>query len=306
LVRGVIVPRRYRQSAQAYEKIWTDVGSPLMLYSNKVLKALRMEMGENACIELAMRYQEPSIEKALKNLQEEQVDKLLILPLFPQYASATTGSVHQKVMSYIKNWQVLPELIFINQYATNPNYIEAICSIARTMKIKDYDHFLFSFHGLPERQLCKADRQNWCLKQPNCCASFQNANKNCYAAQCYATASKVAEGLNINPIDYTVCFQSRLGKEPWLEPYTSDVLNQSVKKGRKKLLVFSPSFVCDCLETIYEIQVEYKQEFLHAGGTDLDLVPGLNDHPLWINTLKEMILDHLKRNERTLCAQASK
>jgi len=294
LVRGIIVPKRYKQSAKAYAQIWTKEGSPLMMYSRKVVKALKGYFGDHITIELAMRYQEPSIEQAMKKMQLNNVDNLLILPLFPQYASATTGSVHQKIMSLVKNWIVIPELIFVNNFATHPNYINAICSIAKQRNLEYYDHFLFSFHGLPKRQLCKADTLNWCLKNKNCCAELNEKNKSCYSAQCYATASLIASQLGIDKQDYSICFQSRLGKEPWLEPYTSDVLHQFVNKGCHKILVFSPSFVCDCLETIYEIEVEYKQEFINAGGKELDLVPGLNDNPLWIEGLYEMISGYTK------------
>lgn len=296
LVRGVIVPLRCRQSARSYQKIWTDEGSPLMVYSKRVKALLQEQMGDDYIIEMAMRYQEPSIEGALERLKKESFKRLLILPLFPQYASATTGSVHQKVMDIVSQWEVIPEISFINEFSTHPHFIQAFCQVAENNNLNDYDHILFSFHGLPEQHLIKADQNNHCLKNADCCKKISKKNHTCYSAQCYATANGIANALGIPSTGYTVAFQSRLGKEPWLQPYTSDMLRDLLAKGHKRLLVFSPAFICDCLETIFEIAIEYKEEFIKEGGERLDLVPGLNDHPAWINALNQMIIEHFKRS----------
>jgi ferrochelatase len=238
---------------------------------------------------LAMRYQYPSIAEGLKKLSKEGIDELMILPLFPQYASATTGSVYQEVMKELQSWQTFPKLIFINHFFDHPAMIDAFCARANQYAIVSYDHILFSFHGLPERQLRKA---NDCCLTSHCCQTLCQKNHSCYKAQCFATAGAIAERLDLNEKQYTICFQSRLGKEPWIQPYTSDVLHDCAKQGYKRLLVFSPSFVCDCLETTYEISSEYQREFKQLGGEELQLVEGLNDHPLWIKALQQIVLNH--------------
>lgn len=290
LVRGLIVPKRYRQSANAYQAIWTDEGSPLKVYGSRLKNLLQSRLGEDYFVELAMRYQSPSIEASLETLLKGQCQKILVFPLFPQYASATTGSIHQKVMEIISKWENIPEITFVNQFATHPAFIRSFCALAEPFDFQKYDHTLFSFHGLPQRQLKKADQsKQCCMKLKDCCEPLSQKNQECYSAQCYGTANGIVQSLKLSPEKYSVSFQSRLGKEPWLQPYTSDVIVNLAKEGKKRLLVFCPSFVCDCLETIYEIGVEYTAEFKHAGGTLLDLVPGLNDHPVWIDALSDLV-----------------
>lgn len=285
LVRGIIVPFRYRQSARAYQAIWSSEGSPLMIYGKRVEKALQELLGPVYRVKLAMRYQNPSLEKGIQELIQEEVDELIILPLFPQYASATTGSIHEKVMEILSPYHSIPKLTFINSFPTHPRMIEAFCKRAEEYDLREYDHFLFSFHGLPKRQILKADSTGKCLKCTHCCQH----NRRCYSAQCYATAEQIAKQLNLSPERYSLSFQSRLGKDPWLEPFTSEVIHRLAKQGKKKVLVFCPAFVCDCLETIYEIGIEYAEEFVKAGGTRLDYVKGLNDHPVWIQALSEIV-----------------
>lgn len=284
LVRGIIVPFRTRNSARSYKAIWTKEGSPLLTHSKNAAVALQKRLGEDFCVELAMRYQSPSIEKGLNALQGQGVDEIVVLPLFPQYASASTGSVHQEVMRVLSSWQTIPDLRLINSYPTHPKMIEAYCARSSSFDLADYDHILFSFHGLPVRQLVKADPTGVCLTK-GCCKK----NLRCYAAQSYATARALSDALNIPEERFTVCFQSRLGKDPWQQPYTSDVIHTLAKKGAKRLLVFSPAFVADCLETIYEISTEYQDEFIALGGEKIDLVPSLNDHPLWIEALADLV-----------------
>lgn len=289
LVRGLIVPFRYKQSAEQYSRLWTKEGSPLLFHSEKVKRKLQQALGTHYRVVLAMRYQYPSISEGLETLRKEEIDELIILPLFPQYASATTGSIYQKVMKELQDWHSFPKLIFINHFFDHPIMIEAFCARANQYSLSSYDHILFSFHGLPERQLRKAN--NSCLTS-NCCQQLCSKNRHCYKAQCFATAYAIANQLNLDKKQYTISFQSRLGKEPWIQPYTSDVLHSFAKQGYKRLLVFSPSFVCDCLETIYEISSEYQREFKQVGGEELQLVEGLNDHPLWINALQQIILNN--------------
>lgn len=296
LVRGLIVPARYKQSAKSYQEIWTPEGSPLKVYGLRVESKLQESLGENYLVKLAMRYQEPSIEKGLQVLLKANIERLIVFPLFPHYASATTGSVHQKVAEELKRHLHIPETIFVNQFATDAGLIKAFCEVSRPYQVADYDHILFSFHGLPQKHITKIDRSGSCLNVENCCQTYCERNRTCYSAQSYATAREIALKLGIPQERYTICFQSRLGKDPWLQPFTSETISRLAKEGKKRVLVFCPAFVCDCLETIYEIGIEYAAEFKHAGGEQLDLVPGLNDHPQWIQALQEMILSYEPRH----------
>lgn len=285
-VRGFIVPTRYRQSAELYKKLWTDKGSPLLVHGRAVENALQQSLGPSYKVALGMRYQNPSIAAALEKLRKANVHEIIVVPLFPQYSSATTGSVNQKVMETVKDWMVIPKMTFINSFATHPSFIRAFAQRGRQYPISTYDAVVFSFHGLPERQIRKCDNLSHCLK-PTCCETFDTRNTHCYRAQCYSTARAIAAELSIE--SYQVCFQSRLGKEPWLKPYASDLIHDCAKAGKKKLLVFSPSFVCDCLETTSEISEEYGTEFKKLGGEELQLVEGLNSHPAWIEALQSIV-----------------
>lgn len=293
LVRAVIVPFRFLSSSKMYQRIWMKEGSPLLVFGRKCQSLLQETLGTSFHVELAMRYQKPSIQEGLENLLKKEVESLIILPLFPQYASATVGSIYQKVMEIVERWQHFPNLHFINSFPTHPLMIEAYSLQAEKKLCKEkYDHILFSFHGLPKKHL-----EGACSFQQECCQSLTSKNGFCYSAQCYSTAFAIAKRLEISKEDYSISFQSRLGKDPWLEPFTLDVLNQLVEKGKRKVLVFCPSFVSDCLETLYEIAIEYNQEFIKRGGHKLDLVEGLNDHPLWIQTLKDLILSKVSKSE---------
>ncbi len=291
LVRGIIVPFRYKQSAEQYRRVWTEKGSPLLAHGQSVQEKLQLVLGSSYQVVLAMRYQLPTILEGLEKLRQEMVEEIIILPLFPQYASATTGSVHQQVMKSLQTWEVIPKLIFINHYFDHPLLIEAFCARAKQYDIASYDHILFSFHGLPERQIRKADPTGRCLSHQCCQEACQQRNRFCYKGQCYATAKAIATRLALHEKDYTICFQSRLGKEPWIQPYLNDVLHSCVRHGHQRLLVFSPSFVCDCLETIFEIKHEYGREFKKMGGQELQLVEGLNSHPAWIEALRRIVLE---------------
>lgn len=273
LVRGFIVPSRYRESAKLYRKIWTEQGSPLLVHGRAVQEKLQEALGETFTVALGMRYQNPSIASALDELQKQELTHLIVLPLFPQYASATTGSVHQKVMEHLKQWKVIPKVTFVNSFSTHPGFIDPLCEIGQEYRPDDYDHILFSFHGLPESQVMKE-------------SPF------CYVNQCYATAQAMADKLKMGKGHYSISFQSRLGKDPWVQPYTTDLLQEFVKQNKKKILVFCPSFVCDCLETTCEIGIEYQHQFRRWGGEHLQLVEGLNSHPSWIHGLKQIIHDH--------------
>lgn len=288
LVRGIIGPFRSPKSAKTYQEVWTDEGSPLLVISQKLRDLVAEQLGEDYQVELAMRYQNPSTASILEKFKAVPMKKLKVIPLFPQYASATTGSVHQEVMRIVSKWQIIPEIEFINSYPTNKGMIQTFVERGQAHDLSSYDHILFSYHGLPERQLIKADVNNHCVQSEDCCFNWTDKNYYCYGAQCYATTKEIAAGLGLEREQYSTCFQSRLGKQPWKKPYASDVIEALAKKGAKRLLVFCPAFTADCLETIIEIGEEYAEEFQEMGGKELHLVEGLNTHPTWVKTVVDM------------------
>ncbi|MCZ4225588.1 ferrochelatase [Pedobacter rhodius] len=290
LVKGIIVPFRSPKTAKLYKEIWGENGSPLLYYSKLQAGMLQERLGDDYHVELAMRYQSPSIASALANLKAGLVESIQVMPMFPQYASASTGSVMQLVMELVSKWPTVPPISFVNSFHDNELMIKVFAENARKHNPETYDHILFSFHGLPERQLLKCDHTgSYCLKSSDCCQTLNDTNKFCYSAQGHDTARLIAKELNISKENYTVCFQSRLGKEPWVQPYTTDILKKLAAEGKKRLLVFSPAFVADCLETLYEITVEYHEEFRALGGEHVQLVESLNDSPVFIEALAGMI-----------------
>jgi protoporphyrin/coproporphyrin ferrochelatase len=288
LVNGIIVPFRHRKSAKVYSELWTEHGSPLIHYGRRTQALLQEKFAESSVkVFLGMRYQNPSIVSQLLAIKRWNPDKLIVIPLFPQYASATTGSVIEKIMRIIKDLWVFPEIVFVNQFYDHPLVIEGYVEQGRKYPHADYDHVLFSYHGLPERQLDKIYDDRKC-RNHSCEHEINDENKFCYKAACYATTRLIVEKLGIPEDKYTVCFQSRLGGG-WVEPFSDKVIEQWAAKGAKKLLVFSPAFVSDCLETIVEIGDEYQELFEEKGGHKVQLVPSLNDNPTWIAALEDMV-----------------
>lgn len=290
LVQGIIVPFRAPKSAKLYREIWSDeTGSPLLHYSKLQHQALVERLGDEYQVELAMRYQSPSIESALERLKANLVSDIKVIPLFPQYASASTGSVQEKVMSLVKTWQTIPNISFVNSFHDDDLMIQTFADNAKKHQPETYDHVLFSFHGLPQRQLKKCDHtHSYCLQVDGCCNTLNDTNKFCYSAQSYDTARLIAEQMGISKNQYTVCFQSRLGNDPWVQPYTSAVIEELAHQGKKRLLVLCPAFVADCLETVYEVTEEYGAEFKALGGEHVQLVESLNDNPTFIDSLERM------------------
>jgi ferrochelatase len=289
LVNLIIVPFRAPKSAKIYQKLWTANGSPLLYYSKRVKELLQTELGETHDVYLAMRYKNPSIPDVLEEMRKKNYSRIIVLPMFPQYASASTGSAHEEVMRVINKWWVIPDVQFIAQYYDHPLFIEAFAERGRKYKIEDYDHVIFSYHGLPERQVDKVYTDGKLCTDHNCEDEITEENKFCYKATCYATTRLLAAKLNIPKEKYTVSFQSRLD-EKWIKPFSDVVVADCAKKGMKKLLIFSPAFTADCLETIIEIGDEYQEIFHEHGGEKVQLVESLNDHPIWINCLKNLVL----------------
>ena len=288
LVNLIIVPFRAKGSSEIYKQLWTDEGSPIIIYGNKVKRLLQEELPEDYDVHLAMRYKKPSLPAVLEEMRNKNYDRIIVLPLFPQYASATTGSVQEEVMRIVSSWWVVPEIKFISQYYDHPAFIQAWTEIGKKYNHEAYDHIIFSYHGLPLRQVDKAHLRGTC-KDHKCTEETNRENRFCYQAVCYATTRLIAESLGISKERYTVAFQSRLDKE-WLEPFSDKVVIEKAREGMKKLLVFSPAFTADCLETIVEIGIEYQDIFVKEGGEKVQLVESLNEHPMWIECLKRLVI----------------
>jgi len=291
LVNAFIVPFRAPKSAKIYKELWelSNGESPLLTHTQKVKTLLQERLhGHHCTVEYAMRYQNPSMDLVLEKIRKANYDQIVILPLFPQYASASSGSAIEKAMKIIKSWWVIPEIKIVNQFWDSAGYINSIVERSKSFDLSSYDHILFSYHGLPNRHVDKVyEGSDLCSDHP-CETELNDSNKFCYKATSYATTRLIAEKLHLNNSDYTVCFQSRLDKE-WLTPFSDQVVEELAKKGAKKLLVFSPAFVADCLETLIEIGVEYQEIFEEAGGQKVDLVPSSNDHPEFISCLEELV-----------------
>ena len=292
LVNLIIVPFRAPKSAKIYQKLWTENGSPLLFYSERLTQKLQKMLGDAYEVELAMRYQSPSMDEVLEKIRKRNYNRILILPLFPHYASATSGSAADKAMKIIKKWWVIPEVKIITQFWDDEGYLDAFTERGRQYNINDYDHVIFSFHGLPVRQVDKVYVDGKPCSDHNCENEISEENKYCYKAQCYATTRALAERLNIPAGKYTVSFQSRLDKD-WLTPFTDKIVIEQAEKGAKKLLVFSPAFVADCLETLIEIGDEYQQLFKEHGGEKVQLVESLNDNDNWAAAVKNLIEKNL-------------
>ncbi|HRD69101.1 MAG TPA: ferrochelatase [Legionella sp.] len=283
LVYGIILPFRSSKSAHAYQTIWTDKGSPLLTESQQLVSELQKIIGSQYKLALGMRYGEPSIRQAMDELKD--CHSITILPLFPQYSSAATGSSIEEVLKVAMNREVFPSLQVIRDFYQNPAYIQAQAQL-----IKDHlpqnSFLLFSYHGIPERQIKKSGCVNVC---EGICPPINNMNQGCYKAQCHHTTSLLARELHLESNQYSTAFQSRLGKTPWIRPYTDEVLKELAAKGIKNLTITCPSFVTDCLETLEEIGMRAREQWLELGGEQFTLIPGMNHHPMWIKALAEII-----------------
>jgi protoporphyrin/coproporphyrin ferrochelatase len=291
-VVGMILINRPKESAHAYQKIWTPEGSPLVITSVNIQKKLQARV--KVPIELAMRYQNPPISSAIQKLQARAVDDLLLIPLFPHYAMSSYESAVEEVKVVSKKLAPKMKITVQPPYFDAPDYIEALVASARNYLETGYDHLLFSFHGIPERHLRKSDPTGChCLQVENCCAVDSPAHATCYRAQCFKTAAAFVARAGIPEGKHSISFQSRLGKDPWLKPYTDLELAEFPKRGVKKILVICPAFVSDCLETIEEIGIRGKDTFIGAGGKELIRIPCMNEHPQWITALEKMIRQFL-------------
>lgn len=289
LVKGVIVPFRSPKSAEAYKKIWTKEGSPLIVLTKQLQKTLQSKL--TMPVEIAMRYGNPTITHAYEQVlkQNPQVKEVILLPLYPHYAmSSYETAVEDAKLVHSKNKYPF-SLRIIEPYYNEPNYINSLAASIEPY-LKDYDHLLFSYHGVPERHIHKGDvTGNHCLKVADCCNVNSDAHKFCYRHQCYTTTRLVAEKLGLAKDKFSQSFQSRLGRAEWLKPYTAARLAELPTEGKKKILVVCPAFVSDCLETLEEIAQEGKHTFKEAGGQSFTMIPCLNVHPLWVETILKWV-----------------
>jgi protoporphyrin/coproporphyrin ferrochelatase len=287
-VVSTILIKRPAESAHAYQKVWMKEGSPLIVISKNVLKKVRARV--KVPVELAMRYQNPPIDGALRKLTEQGVDDLLLIPLFPHYAMSSFESALERVKELAAKIAPTTRITVQPPFYNAPDFIAALVASSQEYLKKGYDYLLFSYHGLPERQIRKSDPTGChCLVKENCCEVSSPAHATCYRAQCYQTTKAFTEMAGIPREKHSLSFQSRLGKDPWLKPYTDFEFERLAKQGVKKLLVICPAFVSDCLETVEEIGMRGRESFVQAGGKEFDQIPCLNEHPLWIDALVKMV-----------------
>ncbi|MCO4764295.1 MAG: ferrochelatase, partial [Myxococcales bacterium] len=293
LLNFVILPFRPKRSAAAYKEIWTERGSPLLFHTEDLGAAVQERLGDTAVVKVAMRYGEPNLAAALDAFALEGVDQIHALPLFPQYASASTGSAAEAVMAAAgKRWNV-PDLSVIGAFYDHPAFIDAVSQVSQET-VADVEHVVLSFHGLPVRHCTQSDPTGgWCSQREDCCDAIVDANRHCYRAQCMATARALQAKLGLTSDKVTVAFQSRLGRTPWIEPHTDKVLTELGEMGVKRIAVLEPSFVADCLETIEEIGLRGRDDFRAAGGDELTLAPCVNASPVWADALVTILRERV-------------
>lgn len=294
IVNLFILPFRPAKSAEAYRKIWTPEGSPLVISTRRLCAAMKQRLP--VPVAMAMRYQEPSIEHGVRELLDQGVDRVVLVPLYPQYAESSTRTVVERARKVLAAIAPQAALEIVPPFYNQPLYLEALSQSAEPYLKQDFDHILFSFHGLPERHLRKADPTgSHCLAQTDCCLGNHPAHATCYRAQAFKTVAGFVERQPQISGRYSVAFQSRLGSDPWLKPYTDLELEKMPARGVRKLLVMCPAFVSDCLETLEEIGKRGKESFEQAGGKELTLIPCLNEHPAWLEALAQIVGAYLPK-----------
>lgn len=280
----VILPFRSKRSAHAYQAIWTKAGSPLRVYSEALAEKLQHTLKSTHQVALGMRYGTPTLKSALDSLKN--CEDITVLPLYPQYASSTNGSSIEAVFRYFEQQAVMPNLHIIRDFYAHPSFIAAYAKQLKIHLESPFDHCLLSYHGLPEQHIKKVGCKTICEAA---CPKPDNNNAACYRAQCFETSRLLAKALGLKKTQYTTAFQSRLGKTPWIKPYTDDTLEQLAQKGVKRLVVACPAFVTDCLETLEEIGLRASETWRSLGGEQLTLVPCLNAEDHWVQALTDII-----------------
>lgn len=298
LVNGIIVPFRAPKSAKLYEQVWTSEGSPLLVHSLSLRNKLQEQLGDSYEVMLGMRYGNPSLQDALQQLKSNQYSRVVLLPLFPQYASSTTGTILECVHSEISKWNNIPALQTIPPFFNHEDFIACFAENVKNKKPEQFDHVLFSYHGLPLKHV-NATHQGKDCSHFNCTKEINPSNTYCYRAACYATTRLLASQLNLPEDKYTVCFQSRFSQS-WLSPFADEEIKKRAKEGVKSLLLVSPSFVTDCLETIVELGIEYRHLFEQNGGERFEWTESLNDKEQWVCFLAELIRGKIYSQGQTI------
>jgi len=291
LLNTIILPFRPRRSAKAYRKIWTENGSPLIIHTEALASKIQELLGDGYRVTYGMRYRNPLLAEALDDLLEAGCTQIVGVPLFPQYASASTGSAIEALLEEIGRRTNIPGIATINWFYDHPGFVDSLADIARpALQAFQPDHVLFSFHGLPESQIRKADPSGtWCLREPGCCDCILDTNRYCYRAQSFATTRALATALCLDEGTFSTTFQSRLVGQRWIEPYTDKRLPELFNDGVRRLAVLTPSFTADCLETIEEIGIRGRTQWEQLGGEDMLLIPCVNADPGWAVALGQMI-----------------
>ena len=303
LVKGIIVPFRAKNSAEAYSKIWVEDGSPLIVISKQFQKELQKNFDEP--VELAMRYRNPSSSYVLEKLHREnpKLQEIVLVPLYPHYAMSSYETAVEDIRTVHAKKKYTSSLVTIIPFYNNPLYIHALAESMKPYLNTEYDKILFSYHGLPERHIKKSDVTHaHCLQVNDCCHTPSAAHKFCYRHQTITTTELIAQALQIPPEKIEQTFQSRLGRDPWLLPSTQERLPQLPKEGVKKLLVVCPAFVSDCLETLEEIGIRAKEDFLNAGGESFQFIPCMNTQPLWVQTVSTWLKNYFAGSKEMIVA----
>jgi protoporphyrin/coproporphyrin ferrochelatase len=296
LVNQLIIPKRVRNSAHAYEQVWTKEGSPLLVVSQRVRDKLATALGPDTPVYLAMRYGHPSIASVITKIAAEGVDELLLFPQYPHYAMSSWETVVVRVMAEAVRQAPRLRVSMVQPFYADPDYVEVLQTVAAPYLAQPHDYVLFSYHGLPERHMRKADSsRGHCLTVPECCDTCVPAHATCYRAQCFATTRALVARAGIPAAKHSISFQSRLGGEPWLSPYTDYEFKRLPSVGVKTLLVLSPAFTADCLETLEELQQQGRDTFIGAGGLSFQQIPCPNDHPAFIDFLAKRVEHWLTR-----------
>ena len=298
----IILPFRAPRIAKDYAEIWMDEGSPLKVYADRMQSSVQSrfdELQSDVVVRNGMTYSEPFIKNSMAEFESMEVEEILVLPMFPQYSTATTASVFHAVNTAASKWKSTPKLRFVNDLFQEPAFIDAWKSlIEKHLNAESVDHVIFSYHGVPEKTIKKADTADVC-QFGKCCMEINDHNRLCYRMQCLQTTTGICKALGWSDNYWSMAFQSRFGPLPWIQPYLDEHLVHLVEQGKKRIAVVTPSFISDCLETLFEIGIEYREEFESAGGDHFQLVPNLNDHPQWFDAVYQIADQHLNSGPTT-------
>ncbi len=298
LVNLLIVPKRAPFSAQNYKKVWMPGGSPLIVYSEAFRQRLQEKLDEPFVVKTGMSFSNPDIEESLLAFAKENVERILYIPLFPQYAEATTGAVTKAMKAYVLKHQIKIPIQVMTPFYKENSFVKNVSRIAlNSTQGKNIEHYLFSYHGLPESQI---RRRPACRINSDCCKKALSCEENCYRAQCFRTTEIIAKDMGLSAEQWSLSFQSRLGRAKWIGPSTEETLQHLGSAGVKRLAVLCPSFVADCIETLEEIRIAGRERFIQAGGEDLYLVPCVNDDTQWVADFADHCREVLNKTESLL------